>query len=85
MNYFDLDDETQSAIKKMKEYFYDLTIKKMNNRLICFLHFFEKGFATLSYIIYRKSAVLEDIIFFLPKLVREKLRSHFLNKFYVKR
>ena len=85
MNYFDLSDETQLAIKKMKEYYYDLTIKKIDNRIISFLHFFEKGFAALSYQIFRRSAIVENIIFFLPKLVREKLRSHFLAKFYSKK
>ncbi|MDY6972828.1 MAG: B12-binding domain-containing radical SAM protein [Thermodesulfobacteriota bacterium] len=85
VNYFNLDSETQNAIQRMKEHFYDITVRKMNSRLINVLHFLERGIAIVSLSVYRISPLLENILFSSPKYMREKARSFFLMKYYVKR
>ncbi len=84
-NYFDLNKNTQDAIREMKEYFYNITILKMKSRFINFLHFFEKCLASVSFTLYQLSPAIESIIFFILKKIRLQLRSYFISKYYVKR
>ncbi|MBN2121328.1 MAG: B12-binding domain-containing radical SAM protein [Candidatus Omnitrophica bacterium] len=85
VNYFGLSEETQEAIGKIKEHFYDITISKINSRFINFLHALEKIIAPLSLKLYRLSPLTEDIVFFFFKRIRLKLRNYFLVKYYLKR
>ena len=84
-NYFDLNIETQNAIRGMKEYFYGITIRKMKSRFIGTLYLFEKCLAGFSYKLYQLSPAIESIIFFILKKIRLQLRNYFITKYYVKR
>ncbi|MBF0294902.1 MAG: radical SAM protein [Magnetococcales bacterium] len=83
VNYFNLDADTQRAIKLFKEQFYDLTLQQMNSRLINAIHFLEKQLAIPSYALFRISPKWEHWLFYLPKVVRSNLHNYFRANFYV--
>lgn len=84
VNFFNLDKQTLNAIRQIKENFYDHTIKKANSRIINLLHAIEKLLGRVSLRLFRISPKAEDIIFAIPKLVRLRLWSYFVNKYHRK-
>jgi hypothetical protein len=84
INFFNLDKQTLNAIRQIKENFYDHTIKKANSRIIDLLHVIEKLLGRVSLRLFRISPKAEDIIFTIPKIVRLRLWSYFVNKYHRK-
>jgi len=85
VNFFNLDRETQNAIRLMKERYYSLTIAKMDSRVIDILHFFEKILARISLAAFRIHPTFENILFYFPKKTRILLHNYFLTKYYIPR
>lgn len=69
-NFFNLSPETMQAIRDFKEFFYKLSIKKLNNKLVSVAFAIVQVLARISYITYHISPRLEQIIFAIPKRVR---------------
>ncbi|MBF0099108.1 MAG: radical SAM protein [Magnetococcales bacterium] len=78
-NFFNLDPETQKAIRVMKEHFHTLSIAKMNSPLLDLLHQLERGVAKASFALYCVSPNLERILFWLPTMVRKSLHNYLLQ------
>ncbi|MBF0140509.1 MAG: radical SAM protein [Magnetococcales bacterium] len=84
-NFFNLHPETQKAIRTMKERFYSMSIANMDSDLLFFLHFLEKGVARASLAVYRVSPNLEQIVFWLPKVVRKMFHNYLLLRLHASR
>lgn len=84
VNFFNLDKQTLNAIRQIKEKFYDHTIKKVDSRIIDLLHVIERLLGRVSLRLFRISPKAEDILFSIPKLVRLRLWSYFVNKYHRK-
>lgn len=85
VNFFDLDNQTQNAIREMKERFYSITIENMESPLLNALHQIERSAAIVSLFVYRFSPALENFLFYIPKKIRYALHSYFLSNYYVRR
>ncbi|MCP4764542.1 MAG: radical SAM protein [archaeon] len=81
INWYDFDTETQKAIREFKEYFLDINIKKMDSRIIEFLHYLEKFVAKLSYKLHKISPRIESFLFYILKYFYQIFKNYFVIKF----
>jgi len=83
-NYFNLDADTMAAIRGMRERMYYKNMKKLNNRFVDFLFAILKMLGSLSFYLFRKSPVIERMLFGSVKYVYFSMWKIMVNRFYLR-
>lgn len=84
-NYFNLNDKTMMAIRKMRESMYSQGIKKIGNRTVDILFYFVRILASISFTLFRISPIVERIVFLPVNTVYLKLWKTMVSRYYVVR
>lgn len=84
-NYFDLNDESMTAIRKMHDDMHTKRIQRTNSRLVSFLYFFIQLLAKFSFMLFHLSPLLERIIFAPVKVTYNVMWKYMVSRYYINR
>ncbi|MBF0602984.1 MAG: radical SAM protein [Nitrospirae bacterium] len=83
LNLFQLDEKTISAIvQAKKKYFLDFNFQRIKNPVLSLLFRLDIAMAYLSRWLYPRSMVLEEVLFWVPKILRSHLFSLVVRRYY---